>query len=330
MKIAILSSSALTSPPLTYGGLEMITYVDALRLGEKHEVYLVASPGSEAVATMFEELYGLKRTFTYVETTVIGAENQADYLRALASIKPDIIIDHSHSKPSAGHATCVFHGPGGFVPCRKVVGMSKLHAQIISHALGMPTYYVYGRVPEEMYSFKTTSDKEHYLFLARASPEKGLLWFIKACEATKEKCVFIGEDSMFAPDKRFLIEAYTKAKEIGIEWLSNVSHSVKADYIRRAKAVIVLPQYPYIEVFGLFALEALLLGTPVVTTPFGAPVEFIVPGVHGYFVTSMEELAQIMSSGTPVKATPEELRSYAREKFDSRKLAYELLEIAKT
>jgi len=331
MRVAILSSSALTSPPLTYGGLEMIAYVDALRLGEKHEVYLVGAPGSEAAASMFEELYGLKTTFTYVETSTLGVENVADYIKALEAVRPEVIIDHAHSKPSAGltNSTCVFHGAGNFTYCRKVVGISKIHAQIISHALGVPAYFVYGRAPEELYlRFKTTSDKEHFLFLARASPEKGLAWFIKACELAEVKCVFMGDDGLFAPDKRFVLEMYRKAKEAGIEWMSNVPHGVKADFIRRAKAVVVLPQYPYVEVFGLFALEAFLLGTPVITTPFGAPVEFAAPGVHAHFVTSVEELVSVMRQGAEVKAKPEELRSYALEIFNSRKLAYELLKIA--
>ena len=57
----------------------------------------------------------------------------------------------------------------------------------------------------------------------------------------------------------------------------------------RAEAVVVLPQYPYVEVFGVWVLEALLLGAPVVATRFGAVVEFVEHGRHGLSVSSVDE-----------------------------------------
>jgi len=64
--------------------------------------------------------------------------------------------------------------------------------------------------------------------------------------------------------------------------------------VRRAEAVVVLPQYPYVEVFGVWVLEALLLGAPVVTTRFGAVVESIEHGRRGLFVSSVDEPVQKM------------------------------------
>ncbi|RLG94909.1 hypothetical protein DRO29_06160, partial [Candidatus Bathyarchaeota archaeon] len=49
MKLVIISSSQLKTPPDNYGGLELICYYLARELAKKsHEIYLVATKGSKA------------------------------------------------------------------------------------------------------------------------------------------------------------------------------------------------------------------------------------------------------------------------------------------
>jgi glycosyltransferase involved in cell wall biosynthesis len=208
----------------------------------------------------------------------------------------------------------------------KPVGVSRTHAEILRSLYGR-AWYVYGHTLEEMYRVGDSDRERLLLFLGRAAREKGLLNFIEACRLLRPegfRCAFVGDDSA---DWEYALLAYSRAREAGVEWLGLQPHDVKASLLRRAYAVVVLPLPPYVEVFGLWALEAFLSGTPVITTRAGAMAEYVVDGWNGRLTSGdPKEVAEAARAG--FKAKPAELRTYALENFSSEEMAKRLVEIA--
>ena len=177
-------------------------------------------------------------------------------------------------------------------------------------------------------------DKEDMLvFLARLDEGKALNYFLRLCGALPNyKCVVMGDDWVMA-NRNYVRLIYSMARNIpNVEWAGMVPLDLKLEYLRRARATFLYPVPPYSEVFGLWALESFLMGTPVITSPYGAMPEYVINGYNGYIIEVKDFLTQakkIIEDGVPVKATPEELRQFALENFGSRKLVNMLLDYVK-
>ena len=69
----------------------------------------------------------------------------------------------------------------------------------------------------------------------------------------------------------------------------------------------------YVEPFGGVAVEAMLCGVPVITSPFGAFTETIVDGVTGFRChTAAEFRAAAVAAG---ELDPATIRRYAEDRF---------------
>ena len=72
------------------------------------------------------------------------------------------------------------------------------------------------------------------------------------------------------------------------------SGRAKAELIANARAVLVPTQY--VEPFGYIAAEALMSGTPVITTDWGAFVEYVEQGVDGFRCRSEEDFMRAVEA----------------------------------
>lgn len=117
-------------------------------------------------------------------------------------------------------------------------------------------------------------EKEDFLlYLGRPTPRKGLE--VVAHLAKSHTVIMAGQGDPKIPG----------VKHIGI-----VRGQEKAELLARAKAVLV-PTF-YIEPFGGVAVEAMLSGTPVITTDFGAFTETVIHGVDGFRCHTLGEFSQ--------------------------------------
>lgn len=96
----------------------------------------------------------------------------------------------------------------------------------------------------------------------------------------------------------------------GAEHLGVVSGAEKAALLAGAKAVLV-PTF-YIEPFGGVAVEAMLSGTPVLTSPFGAFSETVADGVSGFRCSTLGEFLD--AAGRVDELDPKTIRQWA-ERF---------------
>lgn len=110
-----------------------------------------------------------------------------------------------------------------------------------------------------------SDDKEDYLlYLGRPTARKGLE-VIKEIAAAGHRVIAAGQGELDIK---------------GVEHVGVVRGLKKAQLLAKAKAVLV-PTF-YIEPFGGVAVEAMLSGTPVITTDFGAFTETVVHKETGF------------------------------------------------
>ncbi len=282
MKIAVTSSTVLPSPPPYYGGLEYVAFAVAYKLSLLgHDVYLFGAPGSEGSAMHYLGYRGLDvpDSLHFIESDVLDINAESKLVSSYKDMEFDYLIDESWSKGfsvfNARSKIGILHAPDHYVDTSE-------HLYAVSK-YAMDRYINYNPdakidgvlnnfILEEFYD--RSEDKENLvLYLARIDAAKGINLFIRACGYVKSKCVVLGDDSAFAPNFKYVTAMYDLAKRHGVEWVGLAPHSVKVDYLRRAKAVVVMPIPPYIEVFGIWALEAMVSGAYPISTPYGGMIE---------------------------------------------------------
>lgn len=135
----------------------------------------------------------------------------------------------------------------------------------------IPNYYDSNEFPSTM------SPGDHYLFMSRMTPRKGYQIAVDTVEKldARLKIAGIGGDDVFSDH---------------IEHVGLVHGREKFELLAQAKALFVPTLY--LEPFGGVAAEALLCGTPVITTDWGAFTEYVDQGVNGFRCRTMKEFVQ--------------------------------------
>lgn len=140
-----------------------------------------------------------------------------------------------------------------------------------------------------------SADKDDYLlYLGRMTPRKGLE--VVAELAKRHKVITAGQGDERIPG----------ATHVGV-----VRGADKARLLARARAVLVPTRY--IEPFGGVAAEAMLSGTPVITSPFGAFTETVdqcATGFRCHTLGDFLEAAELVDG-----LDPKQIREWAMERF---------------
>jgi glycosyltransferase involved in cell wall biosynthesis len=148
---------------------------------------------------------------------------------------------------------------------------------------------VYNAIDAATYPFNDGQRQDFLLFLSRMSEEKGPHLAIEAAKLRGERIVLAG--NVHPADM-----AYFRSQVEPLVDGDQVSYVGEADYHRKrelmASARCLLAPITWAEPFGLFMVEAMACGTPVVAFPRGAAPELIVDGVTGFLVETVAEMAE--------------------------------------
>ena len=106
--------------------------------------------------------------------------------------------------------------------------------------------------------------EDYYLFIGRLTHRKGYT-------VASEVCKTLGA--------RLLVAGQGQPPDYG-EYIGVLNEEQRGQVMSRAKAVFVPTLY--VEPFGAVVIEAMLCGTPVICTDWGAFTETVVHGVNGY------------------------------------------------
>ena len=126
-------------------------------------------------------------------------------------------------------------------------------------------------------------------FLGRMSPEKGAVEAILA--AKKARLPLIMAAKVDAVDQQYFsqrVKPLIDGRQI--RYIGEVDHPGKVKLLKNALALLALIQWE--EPFGLFLVEALACGTPVIASNRGSVPEIIQTGKTGFIVENYLQAAR--------------------------------------
>jgi len=178
---------------------------------------------------------------------------------------------------------------------------------------------VYHGLPVDSLKFHAQPGK-YLAFLGRTSPEKGLDQAIAiARQAGIELKIAAKIDRADAAYFDAVIKPLLK--EPGIEFVGEIGHSEKSDFLGGAMALLCPIQWP--EPIGLVIIEAMACGTPVIAYPRGSVPELIEDGVSGFIVDNAQQAAQAAMAASALSR--KRCREYFERRFSASRMCKDYL-----
>lgn len=125
----------------------------------------------------------------------------------------------------------------------------------------IPNYFDVSQFP-----FSDSKD-DYFLYMGRLVGYKGIHIAIQLAKKLRKRIIVAGQGTFETKYKHVEFVGYADAK-------------LRGELLSKAKALIVPTLY--LEPFGGVAIEAMLCGTPVITTNFGVFPEYVINGFNGY------------------------------------------------
>ena len=178
---------------------------------------------------------------------------------------------------------------------------------------------IYHGVPVDSLTYQGAAGK-YLAFLGRISPEKGLDQAIQIAQMA-------GIELKIAAKIDRADQAYFEAvikpllRQPGIEFVGEVGHAEKNEFLGRAIALLCPIQWP--EPFGLVMIEAMACGTPVVAYHPGSVPEVVEHGVSGFIVGDAREAAQAVVAAPTLSRR--RCRKYFERRFSSARMCEDYL-----
>jgi glycosyltransferase involved in cell wall biosynthesis len=204
-------------------------------------------------------------------------------------------------EPSIGYLLeCVFAPYKGFTSYSQMHYYNGLYQQMLQ-----PSWWD-AVIPNAftVNEFEFCDDKEDYfVYLGRISQDKGIHLAIQITEKLGKKLVIAGPGSL-----QDLGYASIPAH---VECVGYVNVEQRKELLKKASCLIAATHY--IEPFGNIVVEAMLSGTPVITTDWGGFVDTVQQGVTGY---RCKDFKTFLEAGNNIKnINPRACREWAESKF---------------
>jgi glycosyltransferase involved in cell wall biosynthesis len=164
------------------------------------------------------------------------------------------------------------------------------------------------------------SDKkdDYFLFIGRLISRKGAHIAVEATGRLNEKLIMAGQGVIKRDGHKF------SSKELEIDGehvthIGTVNELERGKLMSRAKAVFVQTQY--IGPFEGVAVEAMLCGTPIITTDWGCFSDYNLDGVTGFRTRTFGEILYAMKNVD--KLDYKQIRKYAIDNFSTDRVKYQ-------
>jgi glycosyltransferase involved in cell wall biosynthesis len=221
--------------------------------------------------------------------------------KPVAHAHPDMIV----CEPGIGYAG------GHFAPFKVFESYAILHAYLGLKAVAEAsnTMWYDAVIPNyfELSDFEYTPDKDDYfLYLGRIGPGKGVHIAMQIVEAVGGKLIVAGPGSLEGLGTRTNRPVSEYVEHVGV-----ADVEMRKKLMAGAKAML-LPS-TFVEPFCGVQVEAMLSGTPIITTDWGAFAEYNIHGVTGYRCRTFEQF--VWGARNIRNIDPATCRKWAAENF---------------
>jgi glycosyltransferase involved in cell wall biosynthesis len=181
------------------------------------------------------------------------------------------------------------------------------------------------RVPSLGRDAKASREEPYFLYVGRIIEPKGVHLAIRAAEKAGVRLKIVGkryDDDYFEREIAPHLEAPGGASREGggkIEYLGFKRGEALRTLVAGARALVMSSQFE--EPFGMTAIEALAVGTPVIASRNGALPEIIEEGKSGFFADTVDEIVEKMGRVDEIKA--ENCVKRVQEQFSLEKMLAE-------
>jgi glycosyltransferase involved in cell wall biosynthesis len=330
MRIAMISPLEMRVPPIAYGGIELVVSLlteELVRRG--HDVTLFASGDSVTSAKLVSVcphfLRGSDRDAGILTIlNVVSCLEQAD--------KFDIIHNHTcfEGLATAGLA--------------KTPMLTTLHGTLKGDWLELFSYYkgwyntisrsaksllpdkerftgvIYNSIDVDSYPFNDSNRELTLLFLSRICYEKGPHLAIEVAKKSRRKLIIAGNVHP-VDEEYFRTMVMPGVDGDQIQYAGEVNYHRKRELL--AQAYCLLAPITWQEPFGLYFIEAMACGTPVVVFNRGSAPEVVKHGKTGFVVDTLDEMVDAVDQVHQIDR--KRCRKYVEEKFDVPRMADDYL-----
>lgn len=333
MKIALVSTCALSTPPAAYGGTELVVAELARGLTElDHEVVVYATGDSRPAGE-------LKSCF---ERPVWPPDELAEERHAAFAFQDirasDFDVVHMN------HAAAIPFASTISAPCVATLHHDRVE-RLVQHYAAFPevSFVAISQRQAELSPEVSFARVIHHgldtdlypsgdggggylAFLGRFAASKGTHVALDVAHGCGME-IRLGGAAHEVDDAQayFAKEVKPRLARAGEKaiWHGEVSHEPKLELLRGARALLFPIDWE--EPFGLVMIEAMLVGTPVIAFGRGSVSEVVEDGVTGFVVHSAEEMAQRAAALDGFDRAA--CRARARERWSRRRMAQDYAEL---
>jgi len=340
LKIALIAPFEEAVPPLKYGGTELVIYNLAetlIKFG--HEVHLLATGDSKSKAHLIPIFpRAIRKEKISQDLNIrnalkfIGLERVIDNLLKL---KVDLIHNHlgwrliPFAKYFKTPMVTTLHGPLDSFYQKLIYGLFPNHPYIsISNSQRKPfkklnyVATVYNGIEIEKFDFNPLPGK-YLAFLGRISPEKNPKLAIQIAKKLKKELRIAAK--IDAVDREYYekeIKPLIDGRQI--KFLGEIGAKEKNKFLKNA--YVLLAPINWQEPFGLFMIEAMACGTPVIVSNLGSAKEVVEDKKTGFVVQN--NLGAFLSAFQKIKFIKrEDCRKRVERYFTREKMTENYLKV---
>jgi glycosyltransferase involved in cell wall biosynthesis len=333
MRIGLVSTSALPTPPDAYGGTELVISELALGLQELgHDVLLYATGDSSCPTRVVSH-----HAHAVWPPNDDAEREHADFAFAdLVSRDVDIVHVHHaealpfHERVSMPCVATLHHDRVDALvdryrrfPAVSFIAISRRQAELVPE---LPFAGVVHHGLDPIAHAPGRGLGGYAAFVGRFCAEKGVHDAIDASVMAGVPLLLGGVPHPFGDAQTyFLTELLPRIRNLSdrVVWLGEVRQRAKQSLLRDACALLFPVAWE--EPFGLVMIEAMLVGTPVIAFGRGAVPEVVEEGVTGFIVGTPEEMAaRLRSLG---RFDRERCRARAIERWSRTRMAAEYVAV---
>ncbi|MBX3198591.1 MAG: glycosyltransferase family 4 protein [Labilithrix sp.] len=295
LRVAIVSTCALATPPRAYGGTELVIAELARELRELGHHPVVFATGDSTCAGARRALFdrgvwppnpwaelrhacAAWNRIAKLEDVDIVHVSSASALpfTNLFPIPTVATIHHDRDESLLAHYAAYPHVDFVAISRRQAELSPEVPFRaIVHHGLDIERYPL-------------GSGGERCAFLGRFAVQKAPHLAIEAASRAGLPIVLAGE--AHPADRDYFDREVAPRLGANARWAGEADHAAKVELLQSSRCLVFPIQWE--EPFGLVMIEAMLVGTPVIAFARGSAPEVVDDGVTGFLVRSLDELAQ--------------------------------------